>query len=435
MMTDKVKLAIAKHSMLCDDDKVVVALSGGADSVALLLSLIELGYSVSCVHVNHNLRGDESDRDEAFCVDLCARLSVHLAVERVDVKAYCEAQKLSLEEGARNLRYEALEKHLDGAKLATAHNLNDCFETTLFNLVRGTSLSGLMGIPPVRDNIIRPLTLCTREEIEAYLAAKGQDFVTDSTNLLPDCSRNIIRLEVVPKLMEINPGLYKSYLAFLQTAGESKAYLDDCIASEYDKNLDGNALCLRDIPEGALRSGALSLYLKNHGITPTYDRISLILKNLETGERINIQKGVYVDYFSGRITIIRESEQSDPAPIYTDLRENLVFGTKKINITNISHQDISSLNKSDLKWCMDLKKIHGKVTVRSYIGNEKIRLSGRDITQTVKKLFASYAPACERKNLVVIADDMGAIFVEGYGIADRVKCDSETYAGVSIDIL
>ena len=95
MMINKVKLAINKHSMLCDDDKVVVALSGGADSVALLLSLIELGYSVSCVHVNHNLRGDESDRDEAFCVDLCARLGVDLAVERVDVKACCEANKLS----------------------------------------------------------------------------------------------------------------------------------------------------------------------------------------------------------------------------------------------------------------------------------------------------------------------------------------------------
>lgn len=435
MMINKVKLAINKHSMLCDDDKVVVALSGGADSVALLLSLIELGYSVSCVHVNHNLRGDESDRDEAFCVDLCSCLGVDLAVERVDVKAYCEANKLSLEEGARNLRYEAIEKHLNGARLATAHNLNDCFETTLFNLVRGTSLSGLMGIPPVRDNIIRPLILCTRDEIEAYLTAQGQSFVTDSTNLVPDCSRNMLRLEVIPKLMEINPGLYRSYSAFLQTAGESKAYLDEHIESEFNKNLEGNVLYLSNIPEGALRSGVLSLYLKNQEIMPTYDRISLILKNLEFGERINIQKGVYVDYFSGRITITRESEPNDPAPIYTDLRENLVFGTKRINITNISHQDISSLNKSDLKWCMDLNKVHGKVTVRSYIGNEKIKLLGRDITQTVKKLFASYAPSGERKNLVVIADDEGAIFAEGFGIADRVKCDSETNAGVCIDIL
>lgn len=435
MMINKVKLAISKHSMLGDDDKVVVALSGGADSVALLLSLMELGYSVSCVHVNHNLRGDESDRDEAFCVDLCKRLGVDVAVERVDVKAYCQAHKLSLEEGARYIRYKAIEKHLNGSKLATAHNLNDCFETTLFNLVRGTSLSGLMGIPPVRDNVIRPLIECTREEIEAYLNEKGQAWVTDSTNLVPDCSRNILRLEVVPKLMEINGGLYKSYSAFLQTVGESKRYLDDAIACEYEKNLDGNTLYLSNIPEGALRSGALSLYLKDQGVASTFDRISLILKNLETGERINIKKGVYVEYFSGRICITREPRSNSPVQIPIGSLQNLSYGSKKINITHISHQDISFLNKSDLKWCVDLGKVHGKVTVRNYIGNEKIKLLGKDITQIVKKLFAANADRYARGESVVIADDMGAIFVEGYGAADRVKCDSETKAAVLIDII
>ena len=184
-MIEKVKLTIQKHNMLSAGDSVCVALSGGADSVALLLVLYELSaefdFSLSAVHVNHLLRGDESDRDENFCRDLCSRLDVPLQVFRKDAASFSHSLGESVETGARKLRYQIFDS-LTADKIATAHNLNDNAETLLFRLARGTGLRGLSGIPAVRDNIIRPLIECGRDEIEAFLVEREQPFVTDSTN-------------------------------------------------------------------------------------------------------------------------------------------------------------------------------------------------------------------------------------------------------------
>ena len=182
---------------------MLVALSGGADSAALLLSLRELGYPVRAFHLNHCLRGAESDRDEAFCRRLCEKLGVELTVERVDIAA--AAGDSAVEETARRIRYARLEHAAHGAKIAVAHNADDNLETMLFHLVRGTGAKGLTGIPPVRGRIIRPLIEVERREIEAFLCERGQDFVTDSTNADTAYTRNRLRQEVVPVLRELNP--------------------------------------------------------------------------------------------------------------------------------------------------------------------------------------------------------------------------------------
>ena len=179
-MLDTVKRTISDYMMLETSENVLVALSGGADSTALLLSLRELGYPVRAFHLNHCLRGAESDRDEAFCRRLCEKLGVELTVERVDIAA--AAGDSAVEETARRIRYARLEHAAHGAKIAVAHNADDNLETMLFHLVRGTGAKGLTGIPPVRGRIIRPLIAVERSEIEAFLRERGQDFVTDSTN-------------------------------------------------------------------------------------------------------------------------------------------------------------------------------------------------------------------------------------------------------------
>ena len=202
-MLDTVKRTIFDYMMLETGENVLVALSGGADSAALLLSLRELGYPVRAFHLNHCLRGAESDRDEAFCRRLCEKLGVELTVERVDIAA--AAGDSAVEETARRIRYARLEHAAHGAKIAVAHNADDNLETMLFHLVRGTGAKGLMGIPPVRGRIIRPLIEVERREIEAFLRERGQDFVTDSTNADTAYTRNRLRQEVVPVLRELNP--------------------------------------------------------------------------------------------------------------------------------------------------------------------------------------------------------------------------------------
>ena len=194
-MLDTVKRTISDYMMLETGENVLVALSGGADSAALLLSLRELGYSVRAFHLNHCLRGAESDRDEAFCRRLCEKLGVELTVERVDIAA--AAGDSAVEETARRIRYARLEHAAHGAKIAVAHNADDNLETMLFHLVRGTGAKGLTGIPPVRGRIIRPLIEVERREIEAFLRERGQDFVTDSTNADTVYTRNRLRQEVV----------------------------------------------------------------------------------------------------------------------------------------------------------------------------------------------------------------------------------------------
>ena len=202
-MLETVKRTIADHAMLAPGETVLLALSGGADSVALLCALRALGYPVRAFHLNHCLRGAESDRDEAFCRALCERLGVPLTVERIDVRAQTAGE--GIEAAARRIRYERLAAAAQGAKIATAHTADDNLETMLFHLARGTGPKGLAGIPPVRDGVIRPLIGVERAQVEAYLAELGQDYVTDSTNLADSYTRNRIRHGVVPALRQINP--------------------------------------------------------------------------------------------------------------------------------------------------------------------------------------------------------------------------------------
>ena len=204
-MLETVKQTIEDYHMLSPGEPVLAALSGGADSVALLRALLALGYSVRAFHLNHCLRGAESDRDETFCRALCERLGVPLTVERIDVRAQTAGE--GIEAAARRIRYERLVAAAQGAKIATAHTADDNLETMLFHLARGTGPKGLAGIPPVRGDIIRPLIGAERAQVEAYLAELGQDFVTDSTNLSGDYTRNRIRHEVVPVLRQLNPSV------------------------------------------------------------------------------------------------------------------------------------------------------------------------------------------------------------------------------------
>lgn len=430
-MLEKISSTIQKYNMLLPGERVCVGLSGGADSVSLLFSLKELGYGVFAVHVNHNLRGEESKRDEDFCRNICTAADIELYVESVDVRDYCREHKLSIEDGARKLRYSAISKHLLGAKLATAHNLNDCFETTLFNLVRGCGVSGLRGIPAVRGNIIRPLMAVTRAEIEEYLKDRGLEYVTDSTNYEDDCSRNIIRLNVMPQLLRINPSLLKTYsksLSVFEAAGE---YIGNQADEALKKAETDSGWDFTQITDGAILSQALERLLRLKGIEPSFDKIERMTGLLSTGGRINIAKGVYVRAESGKLSF-----EADPEPagcMRVALGETVDFCGKAIEFTEISQFDISSYNKSELKWLIDSDSLIGSAFIRSYEGSERIRLAGRGLTSTVKKLLA-HIPPSRRKSVAVLADDMGAVWVEGFGTAERACCTDKTVNAVRITV-
>ena len=231
-MLSKVKDYIKKHKLLSLSDLYIVALSGGADSVALLLLLDEMGYKVHALHCNFHLRGEESDRDERFCEDLCLKKNIPFHRIHFDTLMYAETHKMSVEMAARELRYryfEQLRKDIGAEGICVAHHQDDTVETVLLNLVRGTGLRGLTGIQPRNGAILRPLLCVTRAEIEAYLATKQQDYVTDSTNLETDFVRNKIRLQVVPLLRQLNPAVSENIVRTAEHLTEAQKVLDTVV--------------------------------------------------------------------------------------------------------------------------------------------------------------------------------------------------------------
>ena len=244
MIQHRVAQYIEKEKLFCLNDKVLVTLSGGADSVALLRLLLSMGYTCEAAHCNFHLRDKESDRDEAFVRRLCHESGVLLHIEHFDTTQYAAKKHISIEMAARELRYEwfeTLRGQREASVIATAHHKDDSVETVLLNLIRGTGINGLLGIRPRNGNIVRPLLCLSREEIIAYLQYIDQDYVTDSTNLLDEYTRNKIRLNLLPLMKEINPSVKESII-------RTTNYLNDA-ATLYNQSI-GEARKRILTPEG-----------------------------------------------------------------------------------------------------------------------------------------------------------------------------------------
>lgn len=223
---EKVSQYIVRRKLFSSSDRILVALSGGADSVALLRVLLELGFSCEAAHCNFQLRGMESDRDEAFVRKLCREQHVPLKVVHFETEAYASEHSISIEMAARRLRYDWFEtiRQAKGCRvIAVAHHRNDSAETFLLNLVRGTGIRGLKGITPVNGAVVRPLLGVDREQILHYLACLNQEYVTDSTNLQDEYVRNKIRLDIMPKFQEINPSFQNTLLETAERLAQVEA--------------------------------------------------------------------------------------------------------------------------------------------------------------------------------------------------------------------
>ena len=242
-LKDTVDKYIRRHHLLRDDGKYLVALSGGADSVCLLLLLHQMGYRVEACHCNFHLRGEESDRDEAFCTDLCQRLSVPIHRIHFDTREYAALHKESIELAARNLRYRyfrQLRQDIGADAICVAHHQDDSVETVLINLLRGTGIKGLRGILPVNGDIVRPLLCASRNNILEYLQGECQPYVTDSSNLVDDVVRNKIRIHVIPMLRSINPAVVENIANMANHLQEADKILEATLGERIHKRQDGD---------------------------------------------------------------------------------------------------------------------------------------------------------------------------------------------------
>lgn len=237
-LEDKIRDYISSNGLPDVGQRLLVGLSGGADSVCLSLLLQRLGYELHCVHCNFHLRGEESDRDEKFVRDFCRRHGMSLEVTEFDTEGYCRSRGLSIEMGARELRYDYFrtkKSELGLDYICVAHHKEDSIETFFINLLRGSGLRGLCGIQSLNGDVFRPLLSCSRKEILGYLSELGEHYVDDSSNSVPDYLRNKIRLELVPLLEDINPWSSNNILTSMDNLNEAYKIYSRSVDHEISK--------------------------------------------------------------------------------------------------------------------------------------------------------------------------------------------------------
>jgi tRNA(Ile)-lysidine synthase len=312
---DTIRRFIESEAMLRADDKVVVALSGGADSVCLLLILKTLGYEVVAAHCNFHLRGSESMRDEEFVKNLCERMDVRLRQTDFDTTAYAQEKGVSIEVAARELRYNYFKQVIEEERcnaLAVGHHKDDNAETFLLNCVRKTGIRGLGGIKPVSTNqqgckVVRPLLCVCRQDITDYLEDCSEQWVTDSSNLKNDMSRNKMRLDVMPVLKEVNKGVVDNLCDTMQNVSEMTKIYEDWIEKEKKR-------CSRWTEDGTLVINRERLAQSASPISVLHELLSPLgfnetqVKNLLTakGFHSNRQKGAYEMTLPGGQTVLLE---------------------------------------------------------------------------------------------------------------------------------
>jgi tRNA(Ile)-lysidine synthase len=224
---------ISRHQLFKPDQKILLAVSGGKDSVLMVHLFKQAGFDFGIAHCNFQLRADESQRDEAFVKLLAASLDVPFHVTHFNTKAYAKAHRSSTQMAARDLRYQWFEqiRGQEGYEaIALAHHQNDAIETMLINLTRGTGISGLHGIAPKREHLIRPLLFLSREDIEALIQREQIDYVEDSSNGTDHYARNKIRLKVIPQLKSINPSLERTFAQNIQRFQEAETIIQQTVS-------------------------------------------------------------------------------------------------------------------------------------------------------------------------------------------------------------
>ena len=435
-MWSKVERYIEKYNLLKPSELYIVALSGGADSVALLLLLKNAHFNVHAAHCNFRLRGDESDRDEAFCVELCQRLGVELHRAHFDTREYAELHKVSIEMAARELRYkwfEQLRQDIGAAGICVAHHRDDSVETVLLNLVRGTGLRGLTGIQPRNGNILRPLLCVSRAEIEAFLAEKGQKYVTDSTNLEADVQRNIVRLEVLPLLRKLNPAVAENIQRTAENLVEAQQVLNVAIA----KINDSNILNLSDIEIYGSSEYLTFEWLKKYGFNG--NQVRQILE-AETGKIISSMTGYDVLKDRGRLIVepalepfktMRIPEEGtyvmggSDAEFVGKNTENKTLRVRKMPVYVSKDPHIATLDATKVSFPLTVRRVEEGDWMQPY-GMKGRKLLSDLMTDLKMTVF-------EKRRQLVVVDSQGVIvWAIGLRIADFVAVSDATTTVVEV---
>lgn len=421
-MIDKIKAFIEANNIPQPPLTAIVGLSGGADSVVLTHVLLRLGYDVVPVHCNFHLRDAESDRDEQFVRAFCKRAGIGLDVKDFDTEASAKSRGVSIEMAARELRYayfEDVRKKYNG-EIFVAHHRDDSVETMLLNLIRGTGIAGICGIKPVNGHIMRPLLCVSREDIEWYAADNGLEFVTDSTNLQNDYTRNKIRNRLIPLLKEINPrvvdNLQTDMENFANAFGVYQTYVNERLQSLCKCDNAGNqSMAAVELDNEPHKTTLLHEWLKKHGFNPSQTKQIASCKNAENGTAFQSRSHV-LRKESGFWTLYEKEPGSEPGSISIN------------DILKIEETNDTTIIKSKDTAVFDASKLQFPLSVRKWQEGDRfqpIGMGGK--TKKVSDLLCDLKMPLREKDKVLVLLSRGQIaWVIGIRPDERFKVTPST---------
>jgi len=437
-LPEKAARTISSYSML-DTKSVLVGFSGGVDSTVLLFLLkrfcLERGIVLHALHVNHMIRGEEADRDEAFCRDFCREHRIDFYSVRIDVPTIAKREKIGLEECARKYRYLAYEEHCVKycvERIATAHNADDNIETLLFNIARGCSLSGICGIAPVRGNIIRPLIACSKDEIISFAREISLDYVYDSTNSDNAYTRNFIRHDVIPDLKKINPSLSESVTRLTDSARRDAEFLS-ALASEHTDVDDAAALSKLPLP---ILSRVLSAKFKKicdiQLETVHIDALCSLVTKARDASACSLPGNLCAFIDSGKLRFRDDIPTKETPPSFTRTLEMGINSIPEIGAcfyVTESAEDaekyktrLQNINNFFKLIYLNYDRINGDLYVRNRHEGDRYRFRG--MTRSVKKLLCdAKLSSLQKSSLPFLCDDDGIIWIPGFEIRDSAKAN------------
>lgn len=447
-VTEKIGRTIENHHMLEAGQTVIVAVSGGADSVTLLHTLSRLSndlkITIIAAHLNHGIRGEESDQDQEFVEKLCSHLGIKLISKKVDVPSLSAEQHIGIEEAARRVRYEFLQTVAEqycADKIATAHTADDQVETVLINILRGTGLDGLSGMPAVRDNIIRPMIDVTRADVESYLKGNGLSWRTDSSNLSAEYTRNRVRLELIPFLQEkFNPKVNEVILTLSRLAKdeseamriEAERAFSAAIEEKTPERITFDASVISSLPVAIMRR-CLRMAIesvKGDLVDVEYEQVERIKKwvRLRRHFTLTLPSGViYASHDGEELAIFRK-----PIIERSEFEHELVVPGRTLISEigrSIETRRVSSDKrpKNRLQATVDLSKLRGKLIVRSWREGDRITPFGMTGSKKLQDLFVDLkVPQSQRWTIPIVSDDEKIVWVVGAAVSELVRITDET---------
>ncbi|HCQ28343.1 MAG TPA: tRNA lysidine(34) synthetase TilS [Ruminococcaceae bacterium] len=414
IMNNKVLKTVKKYNMLSKGDRVLIGVSGGADSIALLEFFVSVkekyDLDICVAHIEHGIRGEDSVNDAEFVKNYCKKLGVNFYLKTIDAPNLAKKAKMGVEEYSRMARYDFFNT-IECDKIATAHNLTDNIETLLFRLARGTGLKGACSIPAVREKIIRPFIEVSSGEIRKWCNDNNIPYRVDCTNSDSAYSRNLIRLEILPLFEKLNANYQDNIENFISDVNEDYAFIDNYVKSIYPKIVKNNEIDLPKLNELdlSIKKRILIMFFDENGYSLNRIHLQSVIDITLKSGKTQIKENVFAISAKGKIRLAK----------FNDLNKKDEFVTKILNIDEFKDKNIDF-------YC-DCDKIVGNIIIRAKQAGDRIKPAGRNVSKTLKKLLNESAYRIEKRDKkIVVCDDLGIVGVIGLCADERVKVDCNT---------